>query len=56
MVIAIKSGSKVKRNKESRVTGVRGMEDAVKSGKETCFRGVTRSIGGLKFGDETTED
>lgn len=49
MVNAVKSGSKVKRNKESRVTGVRGMENAVKSGKETCFRGVTRSIGGLKL-------
>ena len=49
MVNAVKSGSKVKRNKESRVTGVRGMENAVKSGKETRFRGVTRPMGGLKL-------
>jgi len=47
MVDAVKSSSE--RNEESRVTRVRRMENAVKSSKETRFRGVARPIGGLKL-------
>ena len=49
MVNAIKSGAAIKRNKKSRVARVEGMEDAAKGSEETCFRGVTRPVGGLKL-------
>ena len=49
MVDAIKSGTKVKRDEESRVTDVRGVENTIESGKEAGFSGVTRPVSGLKL-------
>lgn len=50
MVDASKSGTKVKRDKESRVTNVGGVEDTIKSDREVSFDGVTRPVSGFKIG------
>mgnify|MGYP003416751308 CR=1 FL=1 len=49
MVDAIKSSTKVKRDEESRVTDVRGVENTIESGEEAGFSGVTRPVSGLKL-------
>ena len=48
MINAIKSSTEVERNKQSRVSAVRGRKNVVYSGKKTCFRIVTRPISVLK--------